>query len=69
MKTILTFLKINSYSRAISFERLVNTMSKQTRLQFIQKENIILVSGDSKEKMELIKIVIPVKGIVKDCCR
>jgi TonB-linked SusC/RagA family outer membrane protein len=45
---------------------LLNIISKQTRLQFTQKENIILVSGDNSEITETIKIIIPVKGIVKD---
>lgn len=43
---------------------LLNAISKQTRLQFIQKENIILVSGDNIEKNRLN--IITVKGIVKD---
>jgi TonB-dependent starch-binding outer membrane protein SusC len=43
---------------------LLNTISKQTRLQFTQKENIILVSGESRERAVIS--IIPVKGIVKD---
>ena len=45
---------------------MLNIISKQTRLQFTQKENIILVFSDSKERAEINKVFIPVKGIVKD---
>ena len=31
---------------------LLNTISKQTRLQFTQKENIILVSGEAEKERE-----------------
>jgi len=41
-------------------------ISKQTRLQFIQNGNIILVSGDRRDRTEIIKVIIPVKGVVKD---
>src|SRR5688572_21264921 len=45
---------------------LLNTISKQTRLQFTQKENVILVSGDGRERTEIVKVMLPVKGVVKD---
>jgi TonB-linked SusC/RagA family outer membrane protein len=45
---------------------LLNTISKQTRLEFTQKEKIILVSGDGSERAEIIKATLPVKGIVKN---
>ena len=44
----------------------LKTISTQTRLQFTQKENIILVSGDGRERTGFMKIVITVKGMVKD---
>jgi len=45
---------------------LLNTISKQTRLEFTQKEKIILVSGDGSERAQIIKATLPVKGIVKN---
>ncbi|MEP7377117.1 MAG: TonB-dependent receptor [Chitinophagaceae bacterium] len=58
--------KLNLITGQYLLKDLLNTISKQTRLQFTQKENIILVSGDNKEKTETSKIIIPVKGMVKD---
>ena len=47
-------------------KELLQIISKQTRLHFIQKGNVILVSGDNTERTEISKVILPLKGVVKD---